>query len=389
MKNTLRKTLKTEEGKVFILVLVLLVVGGLVLAPLLGLMSTGLVAGQVYERKAAELYAADAGVEDAMWKIYNPADAGFPVGCRDTEWSEPYEYEITGVNGRSVAVTIDYLGNNVYRITSTAADEDEGDTRIVAYTSVLYMDFSDILNYAISSDGSVTIKSGCTVDGDVYLYDKDDLDNKGSINGTVVDADEVELTWPTYEQLDGYYWPNVDHLDPLPNTLISIPSWTTQENPLLLGPLLVNGNLEIKGSGWIRLEGTIYVKGNLTFNPTPTIHLDLNTNTLFVGGTIVLNPGVILYGSGCVIARGDIDFQPGLTGEADQYVLVLSLEGTTILNPNGDFHGTVAGDVHVQMQPGNALVWVSPYGRGLNYPIDEGEDYPPVVDLTVASWEIK
>ena len=52
-----------------ILVLVLLVVGGLILAPLLGLMSTGLVAGQVYEKKTAELYAADAGIEDGLWKI--------------------------------------------------------------------------------------------------------------------------------------------------------------------------------------------------------------------------------------------------------------------------------------------------------------------------------
>ena len=52
-----------------ILALILLVVGGLILGPLLGLMSTGLAAGQVYEKKTAELYAADAGIEDALWKI--------------------------------------------------------------------------------------------------------------------------------------------------------------------------------------------------------------------------------------------------------------------------------------------------------------------------------
>ena len=51
MKSTTKRAIGDEQGKVLILVLVLLVVGGLVLTPLLGLMSTGLVSGQVYEKK--------------------------------------------------------------------------------------------------------------------------------------------------------------------------------------------------------------------------------------------------------------------------------------------------------------------------------------------------
>jgi hypothetical protein len=65
MKGTIRE----EKGAVLIMVLILLVVGGLILTPLLGLMSTGLIAGQVYEKKTDELYAADAGIEDALWRI--------------------------------------------------------------------------------------------------------------------------------------------------------------------------------------------------------------------------------------------------------------------------------------------------------------------------------
>lgn len=69
IRTTAKKVARGEDGKVLILALVLLVVGAFILAPLLGLMSTGLVAGQIYEKKTAELYSADAGVEDALWKI--------------------------------------------------------------------------------------------------------------------------------------------------------------------------------------------------------------------------------------------------------------------------------------------------------------------------------
>ena len=48
MKTAMKRAIKDEKGAALALALVLLVVGGLVLTPLLGLMSTGLLAGQVY-----------------------------------------------------------------------------------------------------------------------------------------------------------------------------------------------------------------------------------------------------------------------------------------------------------------------------------------------------
>jgi hypothetical protein len=74
MKTVVKGVIRNEKGYVLIAVLVLLVVGGLILAPLLGLMSTGLLAGKVYEKKMQEYYAADAGVEDALWKIQHDID---------------------------------------------------------------------------------------------------------------------------------------------------------------------------------------------------------------------------------------------------------------------------------------------------------------------------
>lgn len=51
------------------MVLLLLLLGALVIPPLLSFTSTGTKSGQVYEQKANDLYAADAGIEDGIWQI--------------------------------------------------------------------------------------------------------------------------------------------------------------------------------------------------------------------------------------------------------------------------------------------------------------------------------
>ena len=94
MKRTLNKLIRGEKGQALIIVLILLLLGGLITAPLLGFMSTGLIAGQVFEEKMEGLYAADAGIEDACWKLINGEvpDGGNPF-CN-----------LTDVNGMDVEV---------------------------------------------------------------------------------------------------------------------------------------------------------------------------------------------------------------------------------------------------------------------------------------------
>jgi len=112
MKRILNKPIKDEAGQTFILVLILLLVGGLILAPLLGLMGTGLKSGQAYEKRMAELYAADAGVEDALWQIMTKSDE-LPQAEDDPprEWS----YRIADVNGKEFeedAIVIEYIDDH-------------------------------------------------------------------------------------------------------------------------------------------------------------------------------------------------------------------------------------------------------------------------------------
>jgi hypothetical protein len=107
-----------ETGQALVLVLILLIVGALIIAPLMANIGTGLIAGEVHEEKANALYAADAGVEDALWQIKNdklsdlfgdnpPYDPTY--GAYDY-LTDDWTYLLgEQVNGESVSVTIENI----------------------------------------------------------------------------------------------------------------------------------------------------------------------------------------------------------------------------------------------------------------------------------------
>ena len=102
MKKIWTKLIKNENGLVLPLVLMLVGVGGLTIAALLTYVSTGLNVGRAQEERLAELYAADAGIEDGLWRIKN-----------DEVLLDPYDYEAeftytlpVGINEKEVVVTI-------------------------------------------------------------------------------------------------------------------------------------------------------------------------------------------------------------------------------------------------------------------------------------------
>ena len=110
----LNKLVKGEKGQALIIVVLLMLVSALVIAPMLSHVSTGLKTGvEVFEEKMHGQYAADSGIEDALYNIQldNPL---FP-GEWDGPWisdavyypDEPYKYSLADpVNGNTVEVTI-------------------------------------------------------------------------------------------------------------------------------------------------------------------------------------------------------------------------------------------------------------------------------------------
>ena len=107
----LRRISRKEDGAAFILVLILLLVGGLIIAPLLAFMGTGLKTGQVFEAKTRTLYAADAGIEDGLWNIKYDKMQAFPdydeLAFYQNDPSYEWSYDLAeDVNNNSVNVTI-------------------------------------------------------------------------------------------------------------------------------------------------------------------------------------------------------------------------------------------------------------------------------------------
>ena len=131
MKGAWNKFKRGEKGQALLIVVILLVIGGLIIAPLLGFMSAGLVAGQVFEVKMEGLYAADAGIEDACWKLQN---GEIP------DLVNPF-CNLTDVNGMDVEVIL--LGEPVgvgdgtlYTLKSTAELAGETKAEIIAQVIV-------------------------------------------------------------------------------------------------------------------------------------------------------------------------------------------------------------------------------------------------------------
>ena len=398
MKTMMKRTAKDEKGSVLPLALVLLVLGGVILAPLLGLMSTGLLAGQVYEEKMGLYYAADAGVEDAICKIKG-----------DVPDSYPYVYpEPLVVNGDSVGVTIfrqdldPTCGEELrYRIFSTVITDDGGETAAIvngttidAHLSVSYLDLSAFLDNAIVSNDTITLKGDTVVNGDIWLPDEEGLtvDSDVVINGTVKDEGDMSLVWPTAEQFSSYYMQEMEGAYD-PGGFIDIKDL----NPKTIGPWYREGSLAVDNTGdsaTIVLEDTIYVAGDLEFiqpGASRNYTINLNGQSVFVEGDFSLaSTSISILGSGCIIVVGDINFQPNIIGDDDDFVLVMSITGETFFHPSGDFSGCIVGDTHVQLQPHCTINWVSPEGKGLDVPLGVGDDdrLPPVTGLSILSWEI-
>jgi hypothetical protein len=392
MKNVMKNLRRDDKGAALIMALILLLIGGLISAALLNHMGSGILAGVVHERRTTELYAADAGVEDAIWKIQHGETAVCPG---DPYWS----YNLTDINGKEVEISIEYLPDDcTYRVTSMAVTEgDSGGvasidsaTAIEAYVSVLYMDLSSLLDHAIVSDDTIDIMPGSTVDGDVWLPDEENLNNKGDITGDIEDNDDVAITWPTYEQLSAYYYGDVEGTyDPGPSINI--------EYTKSIGPCYREGDFAVDSTGdpdTLVLDGTVYITGDLEFQQSGASKdytINLNGETIFVEGSIdFASDHITISGSGCIIAVGDVNFQPSIASGRDDFVFVFSISGEVWFHPNGDFTGCVAGNVHVELSPNNEIYWTSPEGKGLNVPwgVGDGDELPPITGLTVESWEI-
>jgi len=122
-QKRLNRLISGEKGQTLIMVMVMMLISALIIAPMLSHVGTGLKTGKdVYEERMKLFYAADAGVEDALWYLQGEAR----MKSLDTDW-EPDDtnwvlnppYEVTDddsglgkpddINDDQVEFTISYI----------------------------------------------------------------------------------------------------------------------------------------------------------------------------------------------------------------------------------------------------------------------------------------
>jgi hypothetical protein len=400
MKEAVKRIVRDEKGRAMELVLILLTVGGLVMTPLLGLVSTGLLAGEVYEMKTDELYAADAGVEDAAWKIQNQVAEVQGLSPCYPAWS----YNIADVNGKSLNVTITYVTNMTYRVDSIATGNNSG-TRIEAYITgeSVYGDYGDIMNYVLTSPGEINVAKKVIVDPpEPYPVDEHGV------------YEDYPNPWPQVWELEAFYGGQVEDARQCSgSTVLNLKGKTCPTGPIYINdvafsgpselePLYVDGPLQILNSinppVTLSLNGTVYATGDTLIGSTgKEFTLDLNGQTIFVSSdsmgshkALVLGGQCTIKGPGIIIAVGDIEFKPkAQAGEAEGGgpIFVLSVLGTTTLTPSGEIYGAIAGAIEVYVQQGEEPTITYPPagfdGEGLNFLIG-------IVELAygIVTWEV-
>jgi len=372
LRKMLTHPRKNESGQgVLAMVLILLMLGAIILTPLLVFMSTGLKAGGVYESKMQEFYAADAGVEDAIWNI---------TGGLNISVSHPLSYTLDEkVNDRDVNVTIQNKGGGIYKIISTATSDTWGNATIECY--VLNIAGFNFFDNAITSNGDVTIQPNNNITGNVTANGTVNY-NEGDINGTINEG--ATIIWPSALQLSTWYSDDVNKSAPYSEDHIDIAT-----DPII-GPLYRNGTLEIYNGGSAgknaTLNGTVYVTDDLTIGTTKEGHnftLNLNNQTIYCESDITVGGGCTISGSGCIIAVGDVDFGPNIAaGSENDFVFIMSVEGEVFLHPNGNFYGAIAGEADVRLQPGYSLTLTAVGEGDVNFPT-EGMGMMKVLSYTI------
>jgi len=276
MKIAVKGLVIDEKGAAIVLVIVLFLIGGLISAPLLSYMSTGFLSGEVYEARAGELYAADAGFEDAVWKMAHQDEVEGAWPCNPS--SPPLEYSITDVNGKNVEVKIWYVeleGNIYYKVDSMATDDSNSHTTVQAYVEFTPGGELDIFGGALAAKENIDMKKDSEVNGKIYHCG--DLSYTGELDGDW--TDEGCAPFPSQGENEAFAQAFMDE---------------AMEGGTHYGNMNINKNTTL---------GPIYITGSLSFSKAVTITL---AGIVYVRGSISASKDLTIVGTGSLVAEGDI-----------------------------------------------------------------------------------
>ena len=350
-----------QNGQLLTLALLIMTVGAFIIGAMLHYLNASLLLAAKSEERAITYYAADSGFEYAVFWLQEGQELEGWNETEEKKWErEPYE-----INGRTVDVSIEDMGDNIYKVTSRAYPADGANTIIESYVKIETEDIPLYASNALVSNGDMKGGSDTYVEGGViYTGDLDIGDNwQGDYPEPVPEIPD----WPVAQDLIDFYLQDVDVSDPYPDDVISITEATE------LGPLYWSGDkLEIKADVddvTLTLTGTIYVQGEVVFNfGNADCWIDLNGQTIFAEGTtdnpaISVTSGSQLDGSGAILATGgDIYIASDVSttfGDPDDpnYILCMAVDGKLDMQSTSTWHGSLAGNTVITVQSNGSFVY--------------------------------
>jgi hypothetical protein len=397
-----------QKGAVLVLTLVMLAVTLAIIPALVSLMVTGAKTGTMYEQKNNELYAADAGVQDAINRIkhIDPDEiAANPLGYSlFYDFGEEYGGDINGkIEQVTISTAVKSAGDSIlyFKIFSQGQSYSGEETTITAYINA----FSGWLTSknAYTSPEYLALHPGDLIHGGAHI--------PGGWNkkGTLEDPPEPNLEpivgWPSVSFFSNYYLQQVNPVENLipGGTVIKVP-----QDSFPPGDVYCDGDLTIdfnNGDNNVSLGGTWYIKGKLTINRPASqgqAIVDLNGQSIFIEEPYNPEPGheddlafdqdtlsgkaqVSISGPGAIVAAGNIQFAPS-ANTISSPIFIFSIEGYVDMWPRGDFYGSIASFQASKIQPNTRIFWPDDYDWGaLNLPIMS--EYTFAIG-NIEAWEI-
>jgi len=362
-KRIINRIRNNESGNIMMIALIALGVGSLMIPPTLAHVGTATKAVNVYEDATARLYAADAGVESALWYLSDVEYLPEP-GASGTVSPSILE-DLEDLNDCSVTVTWVRLTDSIesFKITSTATAFTGGTTTIVAYAHVA-PHYSEAFGYGLFALGDdkdpfdLTLGGGTTieaydpsgkesnptvdvgacggvslngaplvVDGNVYATEEITAAKNSDI-GEVYEGREFPVTPPDINIdaiINGVKKPFEDGMDPQyfmtedwGNEVID-DSWdgtSKDADGVANGVVLIDcpvktGKLELRTEDTIAFNAGLWITDDLTVSSKS--NLWLGDDVYFQGGTIkyAAQAGLDIHGAHYLVAEYDIALRGG------------------------------------------------------------------------------
>jgi hypothetical protein len=166
LKQKINQIVMNQDGISLILALILLAVGFLILVPLLIFLGTSITTSSVYENKTEQLYAADAGIQDAVWQVSSEniktfQNPDFPEDFSpfkfydSSQWPNngyEWDYSIPDINDKSVAVKI----RNVWIPKDIPVPTESEAFSIINPPKLVVTGSTDYTSFGILADDGVT-----------------------------------------------------------------------------------------------------------------------------------------------------------------------------------------------------------------------------------------